>query len=98
MEPISKATLVHRAVVELSAFFAASAFAFSVTTSEVSIGFMIVTGVIGVVVWLVRLEGRINTQAAIMERVERRQEDSATHLSDVKVTIAKIAVHIGVDE
>lgn len=97
LEPISKATLAHRAFVEVAAYLGASAFAMTMTTAEVAISFSVVTGVIGVVVWLVRLEGRINTHAELLQRVEQGQTKSGEAISDIQSTVAQIAGHMGVN-
>lgn len=97
-EPIAKASLAHRAITEVSAWAGASVVAFTITPAEVSLTFMAITAMIGVVVWLVRLEGRINTQQELLARVETNQKDHGHALVEVKETIAKIAGHMGVQQ
>ena len=61
---------VGRAVGELATYAGVSVYAFTMTTPELGVAVTIIGGVIGVIVWLVRLEGRINTQGEILSRVE----------------------------
>lgn len=44
------------------------------TTPELAVGVSAVSAIIGVVVWLVRLEGRVNLNGALLERIERNVE------------------------
>lgn len=77
MEPISVAKVsVSRAVAELSAYAGISTYAVTMTTPELGIAVTVFGGVVGVIVWLVRLEGRINTQGEILLRLERHLESS----------------------
>ncbi|MGE3175926.1 MAG: hypothetical protein AB7O32_00535 [Vicinamibacterales bacterium] len=84
MEPILTKVSLARALVELVAYAGTSAVALTMSTAEVGIAVTVVGGVIGVVVWLVRLEGRINTQAEILTRVDRRTERLAEHMGVVE--------------
>jgi hypothetical protein len=85
MEPITIAKIsVGRALTEVGAYAGVSAFALTMTTAEVGIAVTVVGGVIGIVVWLVRLEGRINLQGAVLERVDKRTERLAEHMGVVE--------------
>lgn len=59
-----------RVVGEVATYAGVSAYALTMTTPELGIAVTVIGGVIGVIVWLVRLEGRINTHGEILARVE----------------------------
>lgn len=61
---------IGRAVWELAAYTGVSVYAFTMTTPELGVAVTAIGGVVSVIVWLVRLEGRINTQGEILARVE----------------------------
>jgi len=79
IEPVTKLSLL-RIVSEAGVVFGASVFALTMTTEEVGIGLTVVLAAIGIVVWLVRLEGRINTHGEILARLDRRMERLADHM------------------
>jgi len=74
--PADAPVSVGRAAGELAVYAGASTFALTMTTPELGIAVTVIGGVIGVIVWLVRLEGRINTQGEILLRLERHLEAS----------------------
>lgn len=59
--------LTKRAAVEGIGAVAGVVFAISITPEEISIAIAVITAALGVVVWLVRLEGRINTLVEVNE-------------------------------
>lgn len=68
---------IGRAVGELATYAGVSAVALTMTTPELGIAVTLIGGVVGVIVWLVRLEGRINTQGEILARVEAHVSEIA---------------------
>lgn len=98
LEPVTKLSGAAKAIVEVGAYLGVSVYAASVTTAEVSIGITVVGGVVGVVVWLVRLEGRINTQGELLGRMEQTVQQQHAVLDNVANQVARIAGRLGVRE
>lgn len=59
-----------RAVAEVSAYAGVSTYAITMTTPELGLAVTIVGGVIGIIVWAVRLEGRLNGQDIMLNHLK----------------------------
>jgi len=86
MEPITVAAKVSvvRALGEAGAYAGVSAFALTMTSEEVGLAVTIIGALLGGVIWLVRLEGRINTLTVVLERVDTRTEKLADKMGVVE--------------
>lgn len=76
MGPVVTSTKA-RAAIEALGAAGISVIALTIDSSELAIVISAVSALIGIVVWLVRLEGRVNLQGAILERIDRRVEKLA---------------------
>lgn len=72
--------LFKRALAEGAGAAGGIVFAVTITTEEVALIFSVAVAAVGVIVWLVRLEGRINTLTAVVERVDDRTEKIADRM------------------
>jgi len=66
-----------RAAVEAGAYAGVSTLALTLSSDEVGFAVSIIGALLGAVVWLVRLEGRINIQSVLLERIDKRVERMA---------------------
>lgn len=78
MEPLTKLS-IGRVALEFAGWAGVSTVALTVSTEEVALVVSLGGLLLGAVVWLVRLEGRINMLTAILERVEQHVEVLARH-------------------
>lgn len=73
MEPISIAKIsLARIYSETISALGIAVFAFVVTSQEIAIAVTILLALVGGIVWLVRLEGRINTQTVLLVGLTER--------------------------
>lgn len=75
---------VWRAVTEGLGAMSISVLAFTFTTEDIGVGITLATLVVGVVVWLVRLEGRLATQSELLEKIDRRIDRIADHIGSLE--------------
>jgi hypothetical protein len=81
LEPFTLAKISFvRVISEGAAFAGISMLAFTITTQEVAIGVSICLAIVGAIVWLVRLEGRINTQTALLIEMGHRLDRISNRL------------------
>ena len=67
-------------LLEGASFTGVSAIAFVITTQEIAIAITILLALVGAIVWLVRLEGRINTQTALLVELGHRMDRISSRL------------------
>lgn len=73
---------ISRAVAEVSAYAGISTYAITMTTPELGLAITILGGVIGIIVWAVRLEGRLNTQEEVLKQRLNTQDVILNHLHE----------------
>lgn len=85
MHPILLGKLsVWRTLSEGAGALGISVVAFTFTTEDIGVGITLATLVLGVVVWLVRLEGRLGTQTELLAKIDRRIDRIADHIGSVE--------------
>lgn len=85
MDPLTVAKFsVYRIAGEFGAWVGTSALALTVTETEVGIAISILLAVVGAIVWLVRLEGRVNLLTSLIDRMDKRTGKIADHLGVIE--------------
>lgn len=84
-----KVVSMERILVESGAAAAVSFVAITMSTEEVAVGVTITTGLIGVVVWLMRLQGTVQMQGMLLRRIEERLNagDGKAEVADILAAI-----------